>query len=622
MEAKANERDARSLNGLTSASSRSQTLYNVPDAALAGALTAFSSVPCTTQRHGRVTRLQNGALSSATSAHNNSNSRNKNGSRPDSDHLAPVPPPFHARSYTRPTISTHPEVDGKSERKNRLNSTPASSPVVPRLNPADQPSRLTMQRPESLRAATLATTTSRSTNPRRSPPLTASSNQPTLDARALALQRRLNERMVARELDNRMDDQDDQRTDSTSIEPTKSLVRMFEQRSGGSSDVPPSIKRQPSLAKGIPPPIVAPKPQRALSVQSVSPELQRPDIPTKPKPIIKADKSETKKLADSDQALGDQINEKPQTKPTVPPPRRTAGGSKPTSTTNTASAGSPPSLSRFGLLAPTSTVRGTSSSPSSRVLPSNPQRASPAPYKDTSLHMLTPHMTGDSLANAMVGANLAIRSASPKRSRTPPPIPPSRRKIHAHDVVFGHSRARSLSPQKRQPGRLLTTLRTGDVEEKEKNRKHHFRQPNKHHEGTRERWRDYVSDSERKRYEGVWAANKGLFISSPDQADEVLNLVARDIWSRSRLPPERLAKVWDLVAVNGSGNGSTVTGRRTLSREQFVVGMWLIDQMLKGRNLPHSVNPSVWTSVRLMGVKVRLEGKGKDGRKLERGTVW
>ena len=180
-----------------------------------------------------------------------------------------------------------------------------------------------------------------------------------------------------------------------------------------------------------------------------------------------------------------------------------------------------------------------------------------------------------------------------------------------------------MSPQKKQPGKLLTTLRGDEAEEKLKNKKHHFRQPNKHHEGTRERWRDYVSEVERKRYEGVWAANKGLYISNTLQADEVLNLVVKDIWSRSRLPHEKLARIWDLVAIDDEDEEErTNHKRRSLTREQFVVGLWLIDQVLKGRNLPHNVNASVWTSVRLMGVKIRLEGKGKDGRKLERGTAW
>ena len=164
----------------------------------------------------------------------------------------------------------------------------------------------------------------------------------------------------------------------------------------------------------------------------------------------------------------------------------------------------------------------------------------------------------------------------------------------------------------------LTTLRAQpDEEEKEKlAKRHHFRQPNKHHEGTRGRWRDEITEAERKRYEGVWAANKGLYIPSNASPEEVQNLVVRDIWSRSRLPPQKLAMIWDLVV--DASDDDVDTGR--LAREQFVVGMWLIDQSLKGRNLPNSVSASVWASVRLRGVKVGLKGKGVDGRKLERGV--
>ena len=220
----------------------------------------------------------------------------------------------------------------------------------------------------------------------------------------------------------------------------------------------------------------------------------------------------------------------------------------------------------------------------------------------------------------MVSANLAIKATSPlKRSKTPPPVPSPRRKInrqnHNHDLFH---RSRSLSPQKRQPGKFLTTLRGEESDMVQKNKKHHFRQPNKHHEGTRKRWRDYISETERKRYEGVWAANKGINITDNAGKDEVLNLVVRDIWARSRLTTEKLAKVWDLVTEEELYG--MPTGR--LNRDQFVVGMWLIDQILKGRNLPHSVHQSVWASVRLRGMKVRLEGRGKDGRKLERGAQW
>ena len=140
--------------------------------------------------------------------------------------------------------------------------------------------------------------------------------------------------------------------------------------------------------------------------------------------------------------------------------------------------------------------------------------------------------------------------------------------------------------------------------------------PNKHHEGDRKRWRDAVTERERKRYEGVWAANKGLHCSfsreeetsyrkSPSQKaqaqealqDEVSNIVIRELWTRSRLPESTLEMVWDLVDNENVGR---------LGKEEFVVGMWLIDQRLKGRKLPAKVGETVWASVRsLQGIKIR-----------------
>ena len=140
--------------------------------------------------------------------------------------------------------------------------------------------------------------------------------------------------------------------------------------------------------------------------------------------------------------------------------------------------------------------------------------------------------------------------------------------------------------------------------------------PNKHHEGDRKRWRDAVTERERKRYEGVWAANKGLHCSfSRDEEiklrkttsqkaeaqdalqDQVSNVVVRDLWSRSRLPDSTLEMIWDLVESDNIGR---------LGKEEFVVGMWLIDQRLKGRKLPTKITESVWASVRgLRGIKIR-----------------
>ena len=111
-----------------------------------------------------------------------------------------------------------------------------------------------------------------------------------------------------------------------------------------------------------------------------------------------------------------------------------------------------------------------------------------------------------------------------------------------------------------------------------------------------------MTERERKRYEGVWAANKGLFTfwdfsttafenpsNPPAEPNAVLNIVVREIWERSRLPRAELEEVWDLVAREDAN---------TLRRDEFVVGLWLLDQRLKGRKLPARVSTSVWASVR------------------------
>lgn len=92
-------------------------------------------------------------------------------------------------------------------------------------------------------------------------------------------------------------------------------------------------------------------------------------------------------------------------------------------------------------------------------------------------------------------------------------------------------------------------------------------------------------------------------VSPPPPHDCVSSLVVRDIWSRSRLPPDVLKEVWDLVDRSGQG---------MLCKDEFCAGLWLIDQRLKGRKLPQRVSDSVWRSlVGLSGVKIR-DFKGRD----------
>ena len=73
------------------------------------------------------------------------------------------------------------------------------------------------------------------------------------------------------------------------------------------------------------------------------------------------------------------------------------------------------------------------------------------------------------------------------------------------------------------------------------------------------------------------------------ESNQVANIVVRDIWERSRLSAHILEQIYDLVAPDES---------KRLNREQFVIGLWLIDQKLKGRKLPIRVSDSVWASVR------------------------
>lgn len=74
-------------------------------------------------------------------------------------------------------------------------------------------------------------------------------------------------------------------------------------------------------------------------------------------------------------------------------------------------------------------------------------------------------------------------------------------------------------------------------------------------------------------------------------------MVVRDIFSRSRLHIDVLEEVYELVDRGKDGR---------LEKEEFVVGLWLIDQRLKGRKLPIRVSDSVWKSAGILsGLKVR-----------------
>ena len=226
----------------------------------------------------------------------------------------------------------------------------------------------------------------------------------------------------------------------------------------------------------------------------------------------------------------------------------------------------------------------------------NVRSPSPQPF---STKNVAPHMTGDSLANAIVASNLAS-------SRTPTPANPINPLVTLKSKPrqpFQHSQepnryGRSPSPRKKRQYTMRPASSFSEDEDGKKHSKNRFmrKHPHKHHEGSKKRWRDEITPGERKRYEGVWAANRGLLLQNLGMDDVVCNVVVRDIWQRSRLPAHVLEEVWELI-VEGD--------IKTLGRAEFTVGMWLIDQRLKGRKLPVKVTESVWKSARgISGIRV------------------
>ncbi|KAJ5746058.1 hypothetical protein N7520_011240 [Penicillium odoratum] len=223
-------------------------------------------------------------------------------------------------------------------------------------------------------------------------------------------------------------------------------------------------------------------------------------------------------------------------------------------------------------------------------------------------------MNEEALSNAIVASSLASARASPMPKAPPPP--PRRRRARSL-LALTHSPksdlSRTPSPPKGMPMTLRGIPKDGEADPNRRHKKHLLhKHPHKHHEGDRKRWRREVTEKERKRYEGVWASNKGLLIPPelklsgtekwPPPSEMVLNLVVREIWSRSRLPSAVLEQVWTLVDHQKIG---------LLTKDEFVVGMWLIDQQLKGRKLPVNVPDSVWDSVRYVtGIKLSSIGKG------------
>lgn len=208
---------------------------------------------------------------------------------------------------------------------------------------------------------------------------------------------------------------------------------------------------------------------------------------------------------------------------------------------------------------------------------------------------------------------------------------------------------RSTTPLLGQPQQQVhfrSTMRKSNTK-KDKKSKFNELKPWKNHNEL-----NYLTDQEKKRYEGIWASNKGNYMnqvviklhgvnyetrkdpkndvemehsrtaallsaaaveeSNYNGNNSLHNLdsveinqlicgpVVKRIWKRSRLPNDILEKIWNLIDFRRDG---------TLNKNEFLVGMWLVDQCLYGRKLPKKVDNVVWDSLGGIGVNVTVKKK-------------
>lgn len=380
-----------------------------------------------------------------------------------------------------------------------------------------------------------------------------------------------------------------------------------------------------------------------------SPKAKR-GAPTPPKPRGSAKPALITAASDHGPVVKPKVSRpqiRQQQKPT-PPPRRSASLGSVSSNDTFVSASSapsperasPPQLSRNRQptlsLPPSPTkeiAKRTLSKPTATSVPPPPK-----PRRQRPTNSSTASLPLDSLTNAIMASSLASARLTPHNT--------------------GTSLAAPALPKRQKSPRLMQTMRQpakiSDEESSDRHKKGHLSKlhsgKHAHHEGSRRKWREEITPRERKRYEAVWASNRGVLLDyhgqhgqhgQRDQHDplratpppppppaaaaghrgdmtmsgsatsgsaaatptpapgpggfreEVVNVVVREIWKRSRLPTDELTEVWDLVDRKGLG---------MLGRTEFVVGMWLIDQRLRGRKIPAKVSDSVWGSAN--GMKV------------------
>ena len=437
----------------------------------------------------------------------------------------------------------------------------------------------------SLIAATLAASRSASVTPN---PTRQQQLSPAVLKRHSSFTRRSPGRSPSSMRDLSSKESEDHVLDTSSIPPTTSLIGIFEQNAAPQKRNKPTFRRSATSAT------IRPSP---------SPDRSSPARARSPKPLI-TETSKPPEIKSPKPSFGRPTLTNPkQIEPRPPPPARKP--SLPTSKPIPIPRAQP---------AQAEEEEDDASSNDSFVLASDYKPSWRAALQNQN-RRLTSHSghsinTVDSLANAMVASSLASsRAASPAKSLQSnlyPPPPPLRRSPRKHLFHNSKEMSRTPSPAKQQ-GVLRATLRKPKAEEDDegearRKKKAHLmkKHPNKHHEGDRKRWRDEVTERERKRYEAVWASNKGLY-TAPGFEGSVCNLLVKDIFSRSRLHTDVLEELYSLIDRKRNGG---------LERDEFVVGLWLIDQRLKGRKLPIRVSDSVWRSVSTLGgIKVKKAGK-------------
>ncbi|KAL9942061.1 Increased rDNA silencing protein [Verticillium nonalfalfae] len=398
--------------------------------------------------------------------------------------------------------------------------------------------------------------------------------------------------------------------------------------------------RQALAAKPKPPPSLPPTPSSLEPVVVPKTRKHRPESIEMPPPRI-ISRSETAVLSPVPTRPASQAKLRPPTppqprgasstaKPAGPPPRATAplpvndanlaalsNGRRVSTTARPTTSGTSSSNETFVSASSTQTPRPASPVPR-RELPPRPSSTTSMPVGSPTRPYTpsfprrhpaaasTSSLPLHSLSNAIMAGSLAAARLTPSNTGASghSPAPPLPRRHHAK------------SPRLRQT--LRQPPAQSDDEETRRKKKHHGSHSNKkhfHHEGARRRWREEITPRERKRYEALWASNRGLLHDkmppgprAAAAADLVLNVVVREIWRRSRLPDDELGEVWDLVV--GQSAGALPPGM--LGKQEFVVGTWVVDQRLKGRKIPAKVGASVWDSAK--GVRVWTP-KAKEARR-------